>query len=106
MMISYDYQDLIDELKEEINDKELSLMDTVQVLRGPTIEDGYKPVIDWFYNHAKMETLLRKYFYDTPAVMEELDQLKKHYDDNRPYLEEVPLADLFSELEAVNEVIK
>lgn len=106
MMISYDYQDLIDELKEEIGDEELSLMDTVQVLRGPTIGDGYKPVIDWFYNHAKMEGLLREHFYDTAADIKEFNQLKKHYNDNKPYLEEIPLADLFSELESVNEVIK
>lgn len=47
---SWDYEDLIEEFKEELDDKTLTYDDEVYIVRGEEIEDwNYRPIIDWYY---------------------------------------------------------
>ena len=56
MNISYDYTELIEELKEEVRDGILSLTDTIQVLRKLEKDiNGYSPIIDWYYDDREMQ---------------------------------------------------
>lgn len=47
---SWDYEDLIEEFKEELDDKTLTYDDEVYIVRGEKIEEwNYRPIIDWYY---------------------------------------------------------
>lgn len=47
---SWDYEDLIEEFKEELDDKTLTYDDEVYIVRGEEIEEwNYRPIIDWYY---------------------------------------------------------
>lgn len=54
---SYDYEDLLIELKEEIQDGMISISDEIQILRGYS-RNGYKPILDWYYSKKIMLELL------------------------------------------------
>lgn len=46
---SYDYENLIQEMNEELEDGILTQDSIVYVERGEPVGDGYKPIIDWWY---------------------------------------------------------
>ena len=56
--ISYSYDELMSELKEELQVGALYEIDTIQVLRGDPVEVGegksYYPIVDWYYDDENM----------------------------------------------------
>jgi hypothetical protein len=54
MRITYDYSEFLQEFREELYECALSLEDEVLVLRGKPLPDGYRPVIDWYYDEDVM----------------------------------------------------
>ena len=47
--LSYDYTDMIQEIKEELEDKILRPDSVIQILRDTTTHSVYHPIIDWYY---------------------------------------------------------
>ncbi len=48
MKTSYDYSDLLTELKEEIEDGVLTLEDNIKIVRYDGDDTKYRPIIDWY----------------------------------------------------------
>lgn len=68
--ISYDYEELIRELKEEVEDGILKLTDYIDVVRGTEIEgSGYRPIIDWYYVNGELsEEEVKQYVADAQNI--------------------------------------
>lgn len=78
MKISYDYEELIQELKEELEDGILTLESTIQVLRSEQPLFDYYPIKDWYYEHEMMvsdyqselsKEEYRLYLIDRPSLI-------------------------------------
>lgn len=52
---SYDYENLIQEMNEELEDGILTQDSIVYVERGEPVGDGYKPIIDWWYEEGRSQ---------------------------------------------------
>lgn len=90
MKISYDYEEMIQELKEDVMDGVLSLTDTIQILRSDeTFDDGYKPIIDWYYGDES----------------EDETQMKERYEKDKPNLSNILVEDCLAEMEERNAII-
>ncbi len=90
---SYDYEELIIELKEELAISTLSLDGTIQVLRKN--RGIYDPIIDWFYDAATMEQLI-------PDMNEELI---KSYKKDKPFLQTMKVSEVLKEMEEMNQIM-
>lgn len=100
MKISYDYEEIIQELKEELKDGMFTLSDTIQVLRSDnTIEDGYRPIIDWYYDDMVMAETLANDLLDDEEDLEEKRNLKKQYENDKLYLESITVKQCLNEME-------
>lgn len=94
MKISYDYSDMIDEIKELIEDEELKLDETVCVLRKYRLVENfgklinYNPIIDWFYEDAYVSDV------DIAYRIIEGDDLEK-----------IKVKDFLAEMEEMNRII-
>lgn len=87
MRISYDYQEMIQELKEEINDGILSPTDDIQILRSSkTIGDNYKPIIDWYYDDNTMVEISETDLFDSEQDIKQMRQMYQEYIKNKPFL--------------------
>lgn len=94
MKISYDYSDMIEEIKELIDEEELELDETVCVLRKYRLAEhfgkliNYNPIIDWFYADADV--------LDLDIAYRIIDG-----DD----LEKIKVKDFLAEMEEMNRII-
>ncbi len=53
MKTSYDYSDLLAELREEVQDRILTLNDNIKIVREDRNDTKYRPIIDWYYEDDK-----------------------------------------------------
>ena len=104
MKLSYDYTELIQEIKQEINEGILTLNDKIQILRGPSQND-YKPIIDWYYNHHTMSKDLTPDIYDNENEIAKLNLLKKQYKTDKPNLITITVAAALKEMKRLNKII-
>lgn len=106
MRVSYDYEEFIEELKQEISDGVLLPTDTIQVLRANReIDRGYKPIIDWYYNH---ETTLEDLEIDDDDDQEEIKEkqiMKELYKRDKDFLELVSVAGCLLEMKERNKIL-
>ena len=95
LKLSYDYSDLIAELKEEQEDGILSVTDDIQILRSqePLYWDYY-PIIDWYYNDKTMKK----------EILSNRDE-RKEYEKDKPRLETITLGDCLSEMGKLNQIV-
>lgn len=104
MKISHDYEELINELEEEIEGGMLKLSDTIQVLRGEP-RYGYAPIIDWYYDHERSMELFEEDDEDSITDMVEQAQIKKQYEEDRPHLEQMTVEEALGEMLEMDKVI-
>ena len=104
MKISYDYHELIKELKGEVNEGILTLNDEIQILRG-TPRNKYQPIIDWYYNHNRMIKILTPDIYNSTEDNAHLKILKKQYKTDKPNLISITVAEALEEMKRLNKII-
>ena len=104
MKISIDYEVLIQEIEDELREGTLLLSDTIQVLRDTsTVIEGYKTIIDWYYNEEKMTTDMKSttgeedYFGKVEAT--------KLYKKDKELLLSIKAEECLSELKEYNRVL-
>ena len=107
MKISYNYEEMIQELKEDVSDGVLLLTDAIQILRSDYAidNDGYKPIIDWYYNHKRTLEILKSDFFDDEHDLEELRKSCEFYEKDRFNLVDISVEDCLLEMEERNKII-
>lgn len=92
MNYSYDYSEMIGELEDELQEGILQKLDTIFVLRSEkSFPDGYKPIIDWYYEN-------------TEEIIES-EKEKEAFMKDKPHLEKI-LAELcLDEMKERNKLI-
>ncbi len=99
MNFAYDYNNIIKDLKQELNDGTLTLETNIQILRGNIIKDiGYAPVVDYYYASDDMKEI-----FDC-AIKEEkelIKNLENQYNQDKPRLKSSKVKHLLYELELV-----
>ncbi len=99
MNISYDYKTMILELKEEISSKNLSITDNIQILRDKnTLVGDYRPILDWYYDDSIMIDIFKIDILDTQQDIDLIMRNKKKYDDDKPFLESISVANCLIEM--------
>ena len=75
-----DYNELIDELKDEVGSGSLTNNEIIQVLRSDEAEaDGYKAVVDWHYNAKTMTIELAPDTSDSSEEIRDKKLLNEQY---------------------------
>lgn len=101
---SYDYSDLIQEIKEDLEDGILKPDSIVQVLRDEA-QSVYHPIIDWYYSEDKIVEDTTIEFDDT----EEDKQFKREYIskylDDKPRLQLITVSAMLVEMEDMNKIV-
>lgn len=94
-----DYQDLIDELKDEVGTGSLSNDEAIQVLRNDQAQaDGYQAIIDWYYNDPTMTIELAPEDSDTAEDLKDKQLLQEQYSKDQAKLEVMTVAECLSEI--------
>jgi hypothetical protein len=101
MDIQFDYQELIDELKEEIGFGILTNTTMIQIIRSEDLnKDGYSEILDWYYNNKTMNLELAPEKEDSKEDTEDKRLIRDQYLQDKDKLEgisvEVCLAEMFS----------
>lgn len=105
MSISYDYEEMIQELQEELSDGILSLTDNIQILRDDKdIGYGYRPIIDWYYDDNTMTDDLNADIFDDEQDIEEKRHIKELYEKVK-FLEVISVANCLFEMEELDKII-
>lgn len=93
MQISYDYEELMQELKDDFEDME----EIIQILRDEESLPGvkYYPIIDWYYNTSEMDNLI-------PHMNSEA---REQYELDYPHLKEITVKAALEEMEKANVVL-
>jgi len=119
--LSYDYEDLLKDIKNEIAIGNINLNSTIQVLRkySPTLLDNYYPIVDWYYEHEIQIKDLQPdpldhmfpeddFFYGDEIEAEEKELLEQRhqYEKNRPHLTTMIVKYVIAEMEYWNTIIK
>lgn len=85
-----DYQELIDELKSEINTGSLSKDEVIQILRlNDETKTDYNQIIDWYYNKEVMEIELSDDETDTKDEINEKSLIREQYKLDESKLENI-----------------
>ncbi|ERM18910.1 hypothetical protein [Brevibacillus laterosporus] len=50
MNFSYDYEELIEELKSDLTEGLISMGDKIKIVRGQKVANHYYPIIDYYYD--------------------------------------------------------
>lgn len=98
-MIAYDYQELIDELKDEVGDGILQKSEIIQVLRAnKAIEGEYFPIIDWHYKQSTMAVDLAKDNTDTKEEVAIKKVITDQYHQDQPSLKDMTVEACLAEM--------
>lgn len=99
-LFSYDYEEFILELKEELEDGALTLDDTICILRSdePIQGTDYFPIIDWYYNEETMENMKENLLEENPSTW-------KAYEEDKPKLTSILVSELYIEMKEIDRVI-
>lgn len=99
MSTVYDYQELIDDLKEEIGEGILKKSSIIQILRADEAEkDGYVPIIDWFYNKETMKIELAPDKTDTKEEIKDKKMILDQYRQDEPFLKDITVEACLAEM--------
>lgn len=74
MNISYDYDELLEELKSDI--AEGLIEESLFIVRGPE-QLGYKPIVDYFFGIEEVDELAE--LAKTKAVIKEMEEMNKFF---------------------------
>jgi hypothetical protein len=96
MKISYDYTEFLQEFTDELDEGVLTLEDEVLILRGEPLPDGYKPVIDWYYDENRQFAMFAE---------EDEDGGRRQFAEDFDKLEPVNVRDLLHEMRQRNAII-
>lgn len=103
MKIVYDYHDLLYELHTDLRCDYLTTDSTIQVLRGdPLPGSGYRPIIDWYYDHETMKEDCRILPDDTKIERKSKEMLWADYAHHLPDLQPLSLELVLQELNENN----
>lgn len=106
MRVSYDYEEFIEELKQEISDGILLPTDNIQVLRADReIDRGYRPIIDWYYSDEIMVEDLKIDIDDEEEEIEEKQGIKEQYEKDKKSLEIISVAGCLLEMKERNRIV-
>ena len=82
--LSYDYTDMIQEIKEELEDKILRPDSVIQILRDTTTHSVYHPIIDWYYPEDRIVEDTTIEFDDTEEDKEfKREYISRYLDDKK-----------------------
>ena len=100
MAQQYDYQELIDDLKDEVGVGSLTNAEEIQVLRQEKADvEGYRQILDWYYNDQAMTIELAPEAADSKEETKDKMLLREQYQKDKPTLEtltvEACLAEMF-----------
>lgn len=99
MYQDFGYEDLIDELKDEVGTGSLSMDETIQILRDKaSVREGYHPIVEWYYNDAAMQVELTPSVHDDKEDLAAAKELKQQYEKDLPSLEEITVEACLKEL--------
>lgn len=93
------YKEFLEELRVELNDGTLSKLDDIKVLRAEEAVNGYKAIIDWYYDDITMESLLMPNEEDSEEDKKELLEVKEQYLNDKPKLETMKIDDCVDEMD-------
>lgn len=105
MNISYDYEELIEELSLGIAEGDLALDDTLQVLRRDMSPDLPGIVVDYYYDHDKMVEITWAEADDEEEMAIAKETQWESYEGIRHLLEPITVRDLLEELEDINRIL-
>lgn len=95
----FDYQELIDELKEEVSFGILTNESMIQVLRAiDSYSDGYSEILDWYYNEETMELELEPETEDSIEDAADKEIIKKQYLQDKAKLEDMTVESCLAEM--------
>jgi len=94
-----EYQELIDELKDEVGTGSLKETEVIQVLRD-TEESSqvYKAIVDWYYSKEAMEVELDASDIEDKEEKKELMILRDQYQKDLSSLEEMTVQECLKEM--------
>lgn len=99
MNTPFDYQELIDELKEEIGFGIISNTTTIQILRSEEAEtDGYYQILDWYYNKETMAIELEADVADSEDDAKEKEMIREQYQQDLGQLEDITVESCLTEM--------
>lgn len=103
MQITYSYDEIIDELKEEIEDLLLEPSDTIQVLRSAkAIGNDYYPIVDWYYTHDLMMEEIEVEADDTKKEIANKKKIGEQYKLSQSLLQGITVAQVLEEMAKYN----
>ncbi len=117
MNINYDYTDLLDELKEDIEDGILQLDEEIQILRqDKAIGDNYFPILDYYYSHERMLSIFdpENFYEDTDAQGDitnfddefaNLEEERELYEQDREFLVLAKVSEVMEEMQKFSFVL-
>ena len=117
MNISYDYEELIRELNEEIAENTLKPEDTIQILRGENIGPvthfgeikiiAYKPIIDWYFDKPAMDDLLapEPAYLQHDGIEEERLKMMDDYKRDSTSLQPITVKECLAEMESMSRIL-
>lgn len=95
----FDYQELIDELKEEVGFGILTNDTVIQVLRSiDSYSDGYSEILDWYYNKETMELELQPEKEDSSEDAADKELIKTQYLQDKAKLEDITVEACLAEM--------
>lgn len=103
--ISYDYSEMIQEFKEDLEDGILKRDEIIQILRGDKINNLYSPIIDWYYSDIKVNNDFKIDFMDTEEDILFKQTYKKQYLKDKPNLVQSTVSAVLIEMEDMNKII-
>jgi hypothetical protein len=116
LRLSYDYEDLILELKEDLEDGIVKPESVIYVVRGSLTElsrIGYKPIIDYYLKNdyetftSPLETLYNKEEYsdkEWEEMLKKQQEMIKQYEDDEKIFEEATVTAVLTEMEQWNSI--
>lgn len=99
MKKQFDYQELIDELKEDVSYDVLSNTSTIQILRHEDSDaDGYSEILDWYYNNETMNLELSPEKGESKEDAQQKLLIRTQYLQDKSRLEEITVEACLAEM--------
>ena len=93
------YKEFLAELRVELKDGTLSKLDDIKVLRSTEAVNGYKAIVDWYYDDVTMKSLLEPDELDSDEDKKELLEVKEQYLSDKPNLKSITIDHCMDEME-------
>jgi len=73
--ISYDYEEMLNELKGDLEEGLITSNETIKIVRGEKLLNSYSPIIDYYYNDNKPKESFEE--VQVSKVIEEMEYMDK-----------------------------